>query len=592
MEDRNQMTKRKLLSFTLVMVSFVFLCSTTVFAQQTRIADMNNNGSSVSFTIRVPYKSATLTVSTPDGQIFRKEFPAGLIPVFSPVNNRGEFFESGSFTYELVLTPFLSGDIEDKLDQAREKGTSDRVATNLRRRGLLPAPMIQSGSFSVLNGNMITGDQILTEPTSVQPVDKGNTVTSKATDGGGVTPEDQVIPDDLIVNGSACIGLDCVNGENFGFDTLRLKENNLRLHFEDTSVGSFPSNDWRITINSSNNGGASFFAIDDASAGTTPFSIAAGAGNNALIVDSQGRVGMGTSTPVVELQIADGDSPTIRLEQNGSSGFTAQTFDIASNESNFFIRDVTNGSALPFRIIPGSSGSSLIIGQNGRVGVGFNTNSGVSLGNQFEVRNNGSTPLFRVDTNGKVTSASSVEVESGGIIFPDGTVQTTAGGGGGGGSAPLGKLYGTSIFGGSGTVLSNSTLVPTIDTNSFGMGVTGAGFASVAFNLPTNPNLADPGGNNMAFEIRYRDSDGTGTASKVVVTAIQINPSNGARTVLSIFDSNTDAGTGFKTVTVCKPANFLNFNSYAYHMFSNLRSSAGTNADLVYVKMYKTLSCP
>ena len=41
---------------------------------------------------------------------------------------------------------------------------------------------------------------------------------------------DFVILDDLIVDGSACIGLDCVDGEAFGFDTLRLKENNLRIH--------------------------------------------------------------------------------------------------------------------------------------------------------------------------------------------------------------------------------------------------------------------------------------------------------------------------------------------------------------------------
>jgi len=39
---------------------------------------------------------------------------------------------------------------------------------------------------------------------------------------------DQVIADDLIVQGSTCVGLDCVNNESFGFDTLRLKENNTR----------------------------------------------------------------------------------------------------------------------------------------------------------------------------------------------------------------------------------------------------------------------------------------------------------------------------------------------------------------------------
>ena len=44
---------------------------------------------------------------------------------------------------------------------------------------------------------------------------------------------DQVIPDDLIVQGSLCTGLLCVNNESFGFDTVRLKGDVLRLQFTD-----------------------------------------------------------------------------------------------------------------------------------------------------------------------------------------------------------------------------------------------------------------------------------------------------------------------------------------------------------------------
>ena len=61
---------------------------------------------------------------------------------------------------------------------------------------------------------------------------------------------DFVIADDLIVQGSACVGLDCVNGEAFSFDTIRLKENNTRIKFDDTSTGAgFPNNDWQLTAN-------------------------------------------------------------------------------------------------------------------------------------------------------------------------------------------------------------------------------------------------------------------------------------------------------------------------------------------------------
>ena len=176
--------------------------------------------------------------------------------------------------------------------------------------------------------------------------------------------------DDVIIDGSACVGFDCVNGEAFGSDTIRLKENNLRIHFEDTSTGAFPSNDWRITANSSANGGANFLSFDDATGGKTPFLVEAGARTNALYVEADGDVGFGTSDPAVNLHAVDGNTPTLRLEQDGSSGFTPQTWDLAGNETNFFLRDVTNGSKLPFRSRPGAPTSSIDIAASGNVGFG------------------------------------------------------------------------------------------------------------------------------------------------------------------------------------------------------------------------------
>jgi hypothetical protein len=181
---------------------------------------------------------------------------------------------------------------------------------------------------------------------------------------------DQVFLDDVIVDGSLCAGFDCVNGESFGFDTIRMKENNVRLNFTDTSnSASFPTADWTLEANASSNGGGNYFAITQIDTGRTPFLVEGGAPTSALYVDDAGRVGFGTSSPVVEAHIIDGDTPTVRLEQDGSSGFTPQTFDIAANESNFFVRDVTNGSALPFKIIPGASHDTLTVAANG-VGVG------------------------------------------------------------------------------------------------------------------------------------------------------------------------------------------------------------------------------
>jgi hypothetical protein len=61
------------------------------------------------------------------------------------------------------------------------------------------------------------------------------------------------------------------------------------------------------------------------------------------------------------------DTPGIRLLQTNLSGFTAQTWDVAGNEANFFIRDLTGGSRLPFRIRPGAPTSSIDIAATGDV---------------------------------------------------------------------------------------------------------------------------------------------------------------------------------------------------------------------------------
>lgn len=66
---------------------------------------------------------------------------------------------------------------------------------------------------------------------------------------------DQVIDDDLIVMGGACIGLDCVNGEAFGDDQLVLKENNTRIAFGSDEA-------FRLTANQSSNDGTSAFILD------------------------------------------------------------------------------------------------------------------------------------------------------------------------------------------------------------------------------------------------------------------------------------------------------------------------------------------
>ncbi|WP_370306920.1 tail fiber domain-containing protein [Sinimarinibacterium flocculans] len=170
----------------------------------------------------------------------------------------------------------------------------------------------------------------------------------------------------------ACIGADCVNPENFGEDTIRLEDNNLRIKFDDTSNSQgFPYFDWQLVANDSTNGGANRFSIEDVTSATVPFTVEGGAPSQSLFVDGSGRIGFGTLTPLRELHVADGDSPALRLEQDGSSGFAAQAWDVAGNEGDFFVRDVTGGDRLPLRIRAGAPTNALTVDADGDVGVGL-----------------------------------------------------------------------------------------------------------------------------------------------------------------------------------------------------------------------------
>jgi hypothetical protein len=391
-----------------------------------KFATISASGSSVRWEVSAPNSGLTLTVSAPDGQVFRREFKAGSSPEFTLSDKEGNRLSDGQYNYELRLTPVISSDVKKELKAAREKRNDDDAATEreMRKRGLLPSePMVQSGSFTIQRGtavvegggeeNQRTGRKITEQPQQ-RPVavPVGNPAGRPRTNHHPpLAIPDQVIPDDLIVQGSLCVGFDCVNNEPFGFDTIRLKENNLRILFDDTSTtAGYPANDWQLTANDSASGGLSKFSIEDITGAKVPFTVEAGATTNSIYVDSTGRVGFRTSTPVLDLHTNTSNTPAIRLEQNNSGGFTAQTWDIASNEANFFIRDVTSGSRLPFRIRPGAPTSSIDISADGEVGIGtaspdalLNVEKNQSGGTEIRIDNTNAAGFAGVYMNGGFT---------------------------------------------------------------------------------------------------------------------------------------------------------------------------------------------
>jgi hypothetical protein len=332
---------RKLKSFLVTFfVTFLIVCfSGMAEVDSNPVAEVMVGSSEIHFMPRVNYARLDVTLSRADGSVVQKTFSSGSTPYLDLSTIFGESSSDGYYTYELRVIPSMEVKVR--------KGDA---LWNPNKGALLQKPLTQTGHFLVKGGAIVTPGSARETPARTLDV---------------------LHYDDVIITGSLCVGFDCADGESFGFDTIILKEHNLRIYFNDTSyTASYPTNNWRITINDSTNGGASYFSIDDVDDGTSIFKIEAGAPSNSLYVEDYGRVGLGTSTPVVELHIKDSDTPTLRLEQDSSGGWTAQTFDVAGNESNFFIRDATNGSKLPFRIQPSTPSSTLCLKSDGFVGIG------------------------------------------------------------------------------------------------------------------------------------------------------------------------------------------------------------------------------
>ncbi|HET6976126.1 MAG TPA: tail fiber domain-containing protein [Pyrinomonadaceae bacterium] len=500
-------------------IAFALACfNTLVLAQaiddKNQFASVNSFGSSVRFDVNAPHASVTLTVTGPEGVAFTKEFKSGDAPEFKLSYAKGERMPDGVYTYELRLAPNFAAETKAALRAAREKGNEAEVTRELNRKGALPQGLVQSGSFMVSGGSVILAGateagakqaRVTSEPAAapVQAVSTGRINYKVQRHHPRFMVFDQVIPDDLIVQGSICAGLDCVNNENFGFDTIRLKENNTRIQFDDTSSSAgFATNNWQIRANNSASGGASFLAFVDQGAtgnsetGTIVFEVDAGAPANSLKVSSGGNVGIGTATPVLDVHANTTDTPAIRLEQNNSGGFTAQTWDIGGNEANFFVRDVTSGSRLPFRIRPGAPTSSIDISADGDTGI--NT---ASPNLKLEVLGNVGLPV----NSGTVPTGITRFSQSGGVGVIDF---------GFGGATGAGWLQTTS----SANLATNFPFLVNPNGGNVGIGTT-----APTDTLSVNGTASKPGGGNWAVfsDQRLKNIKGNFTSGLNAVMKLQ-----------------------------------------------------------------------
>lgn len=408
------MKEMRVLVLCLVALAVVLLPAAAAAAELARV---DVGAAQVTWTPSGEHNVLVLTVSRPDESTVRQEF-VGKAPVYQLAAEDPD----GAYRWELRAVPAVSAEVQKELEAARKSGDPSAL-WRLRRDGKLPEGLVQSGGFTVERGVIVPQDRVEEKGAASSKPSPRKSQVGQDKELGVIFEADQVIPDDLIVQGSGCFGFDCVNNESFGFDTIRLKENNLRIKFEDTSAGTFPSTDWQLTANDSASGGQNKFSIEDITAARVPFTVEGGATTNSIYVDSTGRVGFRTATPVLDIHVSTSNTPGIRLEQNNSGGFTAQTWDIAGNEANFFVRDVTGGSRLPFRIRPGAPTSSIDISADGDVGIGTaspdaklnvessgsggtdgkvliqNTSATTAGREMLEIKNNGQVLFFLQDTS-------------------------------------------------------------------------------------------------------------------------------------------------------------------------------------------------
>jgi hypothetical protein len=354
--------------FRIIIALTVLALPVAAFARD-EVGKASGGGSAIEWQLKSHgHDRVDVSILGPDGTTWSKSFSAGKNPSIR-LSDLGGAPEDGQYNVHMIVVPKISDDVKNKLKASRAANDEAAARKIIKDAGI--TALSQAASFRILNGMIVSPDGTESDANDAVATSPRGIGTNAVKPKLNIATEDQVIPDDLIVQGSTCTGFDCVNNESFGFDTLRLKENNLRIHFEDTSTSAgYPANDWRIIANGSNAGDANFLSVEDSTAARTPFLIEAGAPASAIYIDSTGNIGFQQSAPGLDLHLTTGDTPALRLEQTNAQGFTAQTWDIGGNEANFFIRDLTGGSRLSFRIRPGAPTSSIDISASGNVGIG------------------------------------------------------------------------------------------------------------------------------------------------------------------------------------------------------------------------------
>lgn len=262
--------------------------------------DVTISAQGIQFQPKVTCRQMSVTISSPSGEMFTKTFPGSGYGFVSLSQLNSSAIEDGVYNYETVL------------ETAGETGRS----------------MVLSGYFRVLDGQAITPRK-----------------TSSGSD-NELSGSQEHINETLYVTGNLGIGPDMEDETIMFLETLLMQDNNCMISFDDTSTSiGFPNTDWSLKANDMTNGGADYFAILDDTNATVPFTIQADAPTNTLYLDSQGEVGIGTSTPSSNLHIWDTGSAYFKLERSTGAQvemYAGPSIGYLGTRDNYAFRFITN----------------------------------------------------------------------------------------------------------------------------------------------------------------------------------------------------------------------------------------------------------
>ncbi len=304
--------------FSLLVAAAAVLLPLIAFAAdaEQRVARLVTTARTIEWHPAIDAAGSILSVQRPDGEVIAETFAAGRTPML-----RLDGLADGLYSYELRVA----------------QADSDSV--------------VQSGSFTVANGAIVAPDALETARARRPSKPIANPFYA----------------DDVSATGGLCGGADCTSTETYGLSPLKLKANNTRIKLEDTSTSAgFATTDWQLSANDTFSGGANKFFVEDLTAATVPLLIEGGTPNNALYLDSTGRIGLRTSTPARDLTISAPVTTIIRMEQSTTP---FQAWDVVANNNNFYVRDV-NHEQNPFIIKTSAPYNSLVVDTTGRIGLG------------------------------------------------------------------------------------------------------------------------------------------------------------------------------------------------------------------------------